>query len=110
MRTIAAGSPSPPGEGAVHARRDAPLDAPGLAGTQLLGAAGAGSIFEGVSSLPPGHRMVVDDAGARTECYWDWTFPERPSAALRGRVRRGLRALLIDACGCSAPMCRWAPT
>ena len=57
------------------------LDAAGLAGTFSYWAPLApGSIFEGVSSLPPGHRMVVDDAGTRTECYWDWTFAEQASA------------------------------
>ena len=75
------------------------LDAAGLAGTFSYWAPLApGSIFEGVSSLPPGHRMVVDDAGARTECYWDWTFPEQPSAVpSEDECAEELRALLIDA-------------
>ena len=54
--------------------------------------------LRGRSSLPPGHRMVVDDAGTRTERYWDWTFPEQPSAVpSEDECAEELRALLIDA-------------
>ncbi|MDH3627298.1 MAG: asparagine synthase (glutamine-hydrolyzing) [Acidobacteriota bacterium] len=32
--------------------------------------------FEGMSRLPPGHRLVVEDDGSRLECYWE---PKMPS-------------------------------
>jgi asparagine synthase (glutamine-hydrolysing) len=63
------------------------------------------SAFEGISSLPPGHIMAVDAAGARTSCYWDWDFTQTHSAKasfedltaelqhlLRDAVRLQLRA------------------
>ncbi|MFT3665110.1 asparagine synthase (glutamine-hydrolyzing) [Piscinibacter sp.] len=75
------------------------LDPAGLAATFSYWAPLApGSIFAGVSSLPPGHRMIVDDAGVRTERYWDWTFPETvPEARPEDECAEELRALLIDA-------------
>src|ERR1700712_3663014 len=33
------------------------------------------TVFQGVSALPPGHLMVVDDHETRIERYWDWSFP-----------------------------------
>lgn len=57
--------------------------------------------FEGVSSLPPGHIMVVADGARRLHCYWDWVFPESGSAREQQRTEADyaeeLRALLIDA-------------
>ena len=57
--------------------------------------------FEGVSSLPPGHVMVVEGNVRRLHRYWDWTFPDaqtgsadqdRPEADYADE----LRELLID--------------
>ncbi len=75
------------------------IDPVGLAATFSYWAPLApGSIFEGVVSLPPGHRMVVDDGGTRTERYWDWSFPEEmPQARPEAECAEELRALLIDA-------------
>lgn len=56
------------------------------------------TVFDGVDSLPPGHLMVVDAGGMRTERYWDWQFPEAmPSARSEDDCAEELRALLIDA-------------
>ena len=57
--------------------------------------------FEGVSSLPPGHLMVVADGARRLHCYWDWAFPESGFARRQPRAEADyaeeLRSLLIDA-------------
>ncbi|ADH86444.1 asparagine synthase (glutamine-hydrolyzing) [Desulfurivibrio alkaliphilus] len=57
--------------------------------------------FAGVSSLPPGHLMVVDNGRARVQRYWDWKFPEKISTAQLQRSAEDyaeeLRDLLIDA-------------
>lgn len=56
------------------------------------------TVFEGVYSVPPGHRMTVDAAGVRLTRYWDWEFPEViPSARREEDCADELRALLIDA-------------
>ncbi len=59
-----------------------------------------GSVFEGISSLPPGHLMSVDAAGTvQLRRYWDWNFDARSdaSAASDDSLAEELRALLIDA-------------
>ncbi len=55
--------------------------------------------FEGVSSLPPGHIMVVTDGARRLHRYWDWEFPEPMAWPRRTEAdyAEELRALLIDA-------------
>ncbi|MEQ1516150.1 MAG: asparagine synthase (glutamine-hydrolyzing), partial [Usitatibacteraceae bacterium] len=59
--------------------------------------------FEGVSSLQPGHIMVVADGVSRIERYWDWSFPEaEPPNGSRvvgseADYAAELRELLIDA-------------
>ncbi len=56
------------------------------------------SVFDGVQSLPPGHRMVVDARGSKLERYWDWPFAG--SSTLIGSDQScadDLRSLLIDA-------------
>ncbi len=75
------------------------LDPAGLAATfSYWSPLAPGSIFAGVSSLPPGHRMVVDESGVRSERYWDWSFPEAVSEARsEEECAEELRALLIDA-------------
>lgn len=62
------------------------------------------TLFEGVSSLPPGHVLTIE-AGAREKLhrYWDWRFPSsrESSAAHRHRsiesATQELRELLVDA-------------
>ncbi len=75
------------------------FDLNGLASTfSYWSALPPSTIFEDVHCLPPGHRMVVDANGVRTECYWDWSFPEvMPSARSEEDCAEELRALLIDA-------------
>ncbi|HJV96010.1 MAG TPA: asparagine synthetase B, partial [Albitalea sp.] len=41
------------------------------------------SVFEGVTSLPPGHVMVVEGGQTRITRYWDWSFPDEPIASTR---------------------------
>ncbi len=56
------------------------------------------TVFEGISSLPPGHRMVVSPKGTRIERYWDWQFPDAmPDARSEEDCAEELRDLLIDA-------------
>jgi len=58
------------------------------------------TLFEGISSLPPGYVMSVSaDTGSHTvRRYWDWTFPE--ARVVDGRplddYAEELRTLLID--------------
>ena len=55
------------------------------------------SAFEGVNSLPPGHRMVVTPQGVHIERYWDWQFPDTlPQARSEADCADELRELLID--------------
>lgn len=59
--------------------------------------------FENVSSLPPGHVMVIAGGVRRLHRYWDWTFPDAESGTDRNAPRSEadcaaeLRELLIDA-------------
>jgi asparagine synthase (glutamine-hydrolysing) len=57
------------------------------------------TIFAGVSSLPPGHIMVVADDKRHLRRYWDWEFPEPSRAVPRSEADYAdeLRALLVDA-------------
>ena len=53
------------------------------------------TMFEGIHSLPPGHRLVAEDGCVRMERYWDLVMPEvredRGEAFYRERVRTLLR-------------------
>jgi len=55
---------------------------------------GPGSIFEGVSKLLPGQRLVVDGQSIRTDFYWRLEYRDRgaePEQALREEFRALLR-------------------
>jgi asparagine synthase (glutamine-hydrolysing) len=59
--------------------------------------------FRGVRKLPPGHVLVLDRSGLRTEGYWDFVPAERASrslreyvAELRGRLREAVRSHLVS--------------
>jgi asparagine synthase (glutamine-hydrolysing) len=56
------------------------------------------TVFEGISALPPGHLMVVDDGGSRVEQYWDWEFPNGIPSSNRSEEdwAEELRELLVD--------------
>jgi asparagine synthase (glutamine-hydrolysing) len=57
------------------------------------------TVFEGVSTLPPGHVMVVENGRIRKRCYWDWSFPEATYTKEKQaeEYAEELRTLLIDA-------------
>jgi asparagine synthase (glutamine-hydrolysing) len=52
--------------------------------------------LEGVRKLPPGHRLIVDDRGARTERYWSYPRPE-PVQRTQIEHAEGLMGELDDA-------------
>ena len=86
---------------ALFALRELPrrLDAAALASTfSYWSVLPPGSVFEGVHSLPPGHRMSVDPQATRVERYWDWPFGNdtQPNWS-DARWADELRALLVDA-------------
>ena len=56
------------------------------------------SIFKGISSLPPGHMMVVRKGEISQQSYWDWKFPtERILVnSTAEELAEELRDLLID--------------
>jgi asparagine synthase (glutamine-hydrolysing) len=58
------------------------------------------SIFKDVSSLPPGHIMVVTNGKIDIEPYWDWAFPDSDcynTNRCESDYADELRALMIDA-------------
>lgn len=75
------------------------LDIEGLASTfSFWSVLPPKTVFDGICSLPPGHRMVVEESGIRVERYWDWSFPEEISADRpEEECAEELRVLLIDA-------------
>jgi asparagine synthase (glutamine-hydrolysing) len=76
------------------------LDGRGLAQVfTFWGTVGERTVFEGVRSLPAGHRLVVEGSQERLEQYWDWTFPEGASSAATSleEAAEQVRALLADA-------------
>jgi len=58
------------------------------------------TLFEGISSLPPGHVMTVAlETGTQAiRRYWDWNFPDSPENGNRSTndYVEELRSLLID--------------
>ena len=80
----------------------AALDPQGLVETfTFWGPADPDTLFRGVESLPPGHRLAIERDGTRTlTCYWDWTFPDigtpPPFDSIEDATTE-LRALLVDA-------------
>ena len=75
------------------------IDLQGLASTfSTWSVLPPGTVFEGVFSLPPAHRMIVERGATRIERYWDWQFPEEPPAArAEADCADELLALMIDA-------------
>ena len=59
------------------------------------------TVFDGVRNLPPGHLLAIESDGReKLTRYWDWSFPERGSAAPFSSFDDAvgsLRELLIDA-------------
>ena len=52
---------------------DQVLSLPGLVSPRTM--------FDGISSLPPGHRLVVDAAGVTAAAYWDLVYPRQDAPA-----------------------------
>ncbi len=75
------------------------LDAAALASTfSYWSVLPPATVFEGVQSLPPGHRMTVDATGTCIERYWDWPYSQDASPQWSdARWSDELQALLIDA-------------
>ncbi|EQD49533.1 asparagine synthase (glutamine-hydrolyzing), partial [mine drainage metagenome] len=82
------------------APQSAALDVHGLAQIFTFWATvGSRTAFEGISSLPPGHLLIVENGTERLERYWDWTFPARGEGANLSieTAAEALRSLLSDA-------------
>ncbi len=60
---------------------------------------GSRTVFRNVSSLPPGHLLIVEKGAQRLQQYWDWTFPPAKGWASLSleAATEALRALLSDA-------------
>ncbi len=55
------------------------------------------SIFEGISTLPPGHIMIVEKGKLDIRQYWDWEFPtDIPDQRSADDLAAELKELLID--------------
>ena len=75
------------------------LDEQGLAQVfTFWGTVGERTVFKGIRSLPPGHRLVVEKGTERLEGYWDWTFPQGQGRTdlSEDEAAEGLHALLTD--------------
>jgi asparagine synthase (glutamine-hydrolysing) len=58
---------------------------------------GPRTIFEGIEKLQPGHVMVADRSGVRTDRYWRLEFPARGTRpASPEAMRQGLRELMRE--------------
>jgi asparagine synthase (glutamine-hydrolysing) len=55
------------------------------------------TMFEGVRALPPGHLLVADSRGVRTEQWWDLSFEPHSPRLSEGEAAERLRWLLEDA-------------
>lgn len=53
--------------------------------------------FEGISELPPGHLMIVEDGRFEQRAWWRQTYPEAGDVRPRPDAVEELRALLNDA-------------
>jgi len=56
-----------------------------------------GTIFRGISKLPPGHTLVYEDGTVRLHRYWDLPAPEGPTGLTEDQDARRLQQLLEDA-------------
>lgn len=77
----------------------ASLDEQGLAQVfTFWSTVGERTVFKGVRSLPPGHRLIAEQGTQRLERYWDWSFPEgrgRTDLSL-DEAAEGLQGVLRD--------------
>jgi asparagine synthase (glutamine-hydrolysing) len=54
------------------------------------------TMFQDIYALPPGHRLICDEAGPRIERYWDVSF-ENTLQVTEAEAAEQLEALLVDA-------------
>ncbi|MFO8056673.1 MAG: asparagine synthase (glutamine-hydrolyzing) [bacterium] len=52
------------------------------------------TLFTGIYKLPPAHRLVADQQGVKTDCYWE--LPEDPETVRGKEAEEGLMELLQD--------------
>ena len=55
------------------------------------------TMFEGVSELPPGHSLIVDDGQVRQHCYWQPAYDVPANGVNEDEAAERLLELLIDA-------------
>ncbi|PLP56503.1 asparagine synthase (glutamine-hydrolyzing) [Mesorhizobium loti] len=53
--------------------------------------------FQGISELPPGHLMIVEDGRIEQRAWWQQTYPDASDMRPRSDAVEELRALLDDA-------------
>jgi asparagine synthase (glutamine-hydrolysing) len=53
----------------------------GLFDAAVMGMAPTGTLFEGVSQVPPGHYLLAGPTGMQLCRYWDFSYPEAESLA-----------------------------
>lgn len=61
---------------------------------------GSRTVFEGVSQVPAGHRLVLANGRYAVTKYWDWEFPTQPAASHdrpEAELIEQLYSLLADA-------------
>ena len=79
--------------------RSLSLDRRGLAQVfTFWSTVGSRTVFDQISSLPPGHILAIEQGREVLSRYWDWTYPE-VSAAVPSfeQSAEQLRDLLVDA-------------
>lgn len=63
---------------------------------------GMETLWEGIYSLPPAHRLILDQQGLSLERYWDypqgtaWSSPEQACEALQGELAEAVRIRLVS--------------
>jgi asparagine synthase (glutamine-hydrolysing) len=57
------------------------------------------TVYAGIQSLPPAHRMIIERGRTRIDCYWNWSDSCRTTTQTRSfdEAAEALRGLLIDA-------------
>jgi asparagine synthase (glutamine-hydrolysing) len=57
------------------------------------------TVFAGVSQVPPGEMVILDEQGLHRRRYWEWQFPDRAELrrAPAGQLKTELHDILADA-------------
>jgi asparagine synthase (glutamine-hydrolysing) len=73
----------------AHPRVRREVDLGGLDQVMVLpGLASPRTMFAGISSLPPGHLLVLEDGRVRTRQYWDLDYPTAEEVRAQPRLDR----------------------